>query len=279
MTLTQDPVIWNGREEEPLQSWSWSQASRLLDAAVVWFLSCIVLWVAILAALQYWFAPHLTNHTRAGLAALIAVPAAVCVALLMHARRYERIALYPDRIDLRRGGLVEEILYSDVIGLVGRGGINLDGGEMLVWKKLFVLTEDRRRCLEIHHEVNAGLYHYLREHCSKSWGIPFRGTLESPKSDRRTNSDFAMAVSLGQLGRFYRLQVTKTATIGLAVASISLAGLVAVWVFAGINSDTSKGIGWLIVGVVAGALVLSDALRNATVMLRIQRAARGLPSL
>lgn len=137
-------------------------------------------WAAMVGALQFWILPHETNQRRAALAAVLVAP--IVLGVIWHAgcRRYHAVRVEPDRIELRRGTTCDQLRAADVLGLIGLGGINLDGGELVARKRLVILTDERRYVLAFHRENNAELYRVLRDACRLAWGVPYPARLEPP---------------------------------------------------------------------------------------------------
>src|SRR4051812_30425993 len=99
-------------------------------AAATATLTGVVLWVALIAALQFWLLPGETNPRRAALAAVVAVPAALGAAAWGLVRGYHTILVFSHVMELRRGVGSDAVVLCEVLGLVGQAGISLDGGEL-----------------------------------------------------------------------------------------------------------------------------------------------------
>ena len=226
-------------------------------------LTGVVLWVALVAALQFWLLPGETNPRRAALAAAVAVPASLGVAAWGFVRGYHTILVFSDVMELRRGVGSDEVVLSDVLGLVGPGGISLDGGELLVWKRVVVLTDDRRWSVSLTPAGNAALYRALRVHCRWAWGIPFRGSIEPPEEEAaaRTALRRSAAFSAGNSsGRCSSARPWPPAARRAGAWLLSRPGL---------DDTRLKAVAWLVVGLVAGFLVLANAGRELRTLRRI----------
>ena len=94
--------------------------------------------------------------------------------------RWYRVALGPDCIELFRPGRRVVVDPRNVLALMGVGGVNLTGGEMVLCKRVLVVT--RRGVLKIDFkEQSDGLYELLLELCPGAVGIPFRGPFRYPQ--------------------------------------------------------------------------------------------------
>jgi hypothetical protein len=119
-------------------------------------------------------------------------------------RRYDAIMVESHGIELRRGHRCDEIPCAEVLGVIGQGGINLDGGEIIAWQKVVILRDDRRHFLGFHREDNARVYRALRTACPRAWGVAFPPRLEPPLAVGRPDLDAAALAALGTVGRYYR---------------------------------------------------------------------------
>ena len=73
-----------------------------------------------------------------------------------------------------------DVSLQEIRGLIGRAGPCFDGGDMVVWRSLVVLSESgRRHVLKFHPQVNEQLFRALMQLCPHTVGVPFRGEPEA----------------------------------------------------------------------------------------------------
>jgi hypothetical protein len=70
---------------------------------------------------------------------------------------------------------------SDIRLIAAEGGVNLDGGEMLVWRRNHVATERARYTLRLSPRENARFYEGVLAFCPQAVGLPYRGDLHLPR--------------------------------------------------------------------------------------------------
>jgi hypothetical protein len=228
----------------------------------------VVLWMALIAALQFWLLPGATNLQRGALAATIAVPAALGMAVWRFVRVHHTILVFPEVLELRHVVGSDVVVLSDVLGLIGLGGISLDGGELLVWKRVVILTDNRRWSVSLTPAGNAALHRALRSHCRWAWGLPFRGSIEPPEEEA------AARAAPHSLGRFYRRQCLRSLLLGLILAVGCAAGGAGLRSRPGLDATRLKAVAWLIVGLVVGFLLLANAGRELRTLRRITAESR-----
>ncbi len=255
---------------EPRIEMIWPLHVRLVETAMTFLVWGVVLWIAVGCAFQFWLLPDWPPPRRGALAAGLAAPFAIWAACRCYFGRYFAVILHPEWIELRRQGSSDEIPSDDVLALIGRGGINLDGGELIAWKSLVIFTGDRSYTLAFNREVNASLYRTFREFCPGAWGLPFAGRLEPPEE-----SGPLSGAGLDRLRRYYRGQVTRTFVAGLLVAVASAAALALTVRFLGMKTLETKGAIWLIVFPVIGVELLVRAFREVRVLRQVKQAELG----
>lgn len=163
---------------------------------------------------------------------------------------------------------------SDVLALVGDGGIDLGGGELIVWKRLSILTADGRDVLEFHHRDNAAIYRALHGACPRAWGLRFPAKLEPPDPAGRPGGGAASRLGLGLIGRSLRRRIVRDAALGSGMVVTCLA---LVWLASRspASAESGKGLIFLIVGVVVGMLLMVDAARCSRVARTVRRMENG----
>jgi len=236
----------------------------------------IALWMATILVLQELLLPQLTPPQRAGSALLVALPGALMASWRRYCGRYHTITLSPGLLEFHRGTRVEQISPSEVRALLGLGGISLDGGEIVVWKKLILLTEDGNRPVALGADENASCYDHLRQMCPLAWCAPFRGDLEWPHAEVQPFEPGDMSFSLAILRRYYARQMAKTFFLAVGWTLGSIAASVCVLTHAEFNGDVAKGLAWLVVFVIVGIFLLAIVVRQFPVLLRIRRAEHAL---
>ena len=250
------------------------RADRLLTAAVQLLIVGVFGWMAVLGALQFWAPPRWTNQRRAEVAAVLVAPLAVFWTWRGYVGRYHTVVVRPDAIELRKGRTRRRVRPSDVLALVGDGGIDLGGGDLIVWKRLSILTAEGRDVLEFHQRDNAAIYRALHATCPRAWGLPFPARLEPPDPAARPDGAAASRVGLGMIGRSLRRRIGRNAALGLGLVVGCLA---VVWLVSRspAAAESAKGLVFPIVGVVVGMMLMADAVRCSRVARTVRRMENG----
>jgi hypothetical protein len=201
------------------------------------------------------------------LATILVAPFALWVAIRDFLRRYYAVSFRGGYLEINRAGGSQLILASDVIGLVGLGGVNLDGGEMVAWKRLVVLTWDDHFSLEFNRHDNAWLYQSLRKRCPHAWGIPFRGHLQPSPQQEETASE--NMVALRRLEGYYRGRIIRSLILSLALGIGCIAGIALMIASPRIGDRTPRGAIWLVVLTIIAILSIVDVMRSRRVLSEI----------
>jgi hypothetical protein len=244
---------------------------RLLGAGLVFMNCCVGLWIVILVLWESVLQLPLTPPQRMLLAAFPACPGALSLAWWHYRRRNHLIVITPELLEIHHANVVNEILPSEVIGLIALPGISLEGEEMMVWKKVVIVTLYKSYAILLGAEENARCFEDLRQCCLYSWTLPFRGDLVPPAKCNRQDRYEHQSVELACLERFYRRQIVTV--FWLAAGSIcgGLAVIIAL-VTHGQVEGLAKAITWSIVLFVVGVLLFGRGWQQTTLLKRIRKA-------
>ena len=255
--------------EEPL-TWKIPLTELMKPVFASLLLWGLGLWIATVFVFQFALFPDWSHPQRARLSAILVMPMAIFMAYLRFSRRCHTVIDRKGFLELGQGFRSKEIPVSQVVGLIGLGGVNLDGDELIVWKNLVILTWDGCEILEFHHQDNAWLYRILRGVCRTAWGLPFNGHLEPPMDGPR-NGRGVNSVAIERILGYYRWEVAKTliATVILLIGAL----IVILWLIprAGGDGRIAKGLLWLAIFAAISLLMLRDAWRNSRVLREIDR--------
>jgi hypothetical protein len=255
---------------EPLE-WKIPLLERLKPVFLTLILAGPFLWMITLAILQFAILPHWTNPRRGKLAAALVAPVALAFACRSFLKRYHSVVYRHGCLELGRGLATDVIPTTDVVALIGVVGVNLDGGPMIAWKRLTILTWDRHYSLEFHRYANAWLYRSLRPLCPQAWGLPWRGQLEPPSNASRAHGRGVNTIIIGTLQKYYRKQIGRTLSAALILAATSIAALIWIVRNANTNDAALKVLMYLIVAIVLAVLLLAETRRASHVLREISK--------
>ena len=218
-----------------------------------------LLWPIFVGFLQFSIVPSWTNYDRAYLALFLASPIAILIGTRRFLREYRRVECRMGCLELIAPGNRAVIPVTDVIGIVGVGGISLDGGELVNWKGIVILTWFSRHVVGFPPEENSQLFRELRLCSPHAWALPFRGEIEAPLRTRRVAG--ADKNSLGRIVAEYRRQFARLASFGVSLATITAAIIFAI-TFAPRAGETFDTLfAWVCVLLFTSFLLLFEAFR------------------
>jgi hypothetical protein len=200
---------------------------------------------------------------------MLVAPIAVGAAARSYFGRYHSVVYRLGCLELGRGLATDVVPVTEVVAFIGVGGINLDGGPMIAWKRLAILTCHGQYSLEFHRYANAWLYRSLRERCPRAWGLPWRGVLEPPSGSGRALGRAGNTTSIEIVQKYYRRQVARTLTVALTLGAGSIGGFGWIAMNARVEDHALKVLIWLIVFAVIAALLFAEARRSLGVLREI----------
>jgi hypothetical protein len=249
---------------------------RRWDAGTRFLYWAVGLCLLVTLILQEGLLPQAAPSTRATLAALVALPAAAVIAARHYTGRYHTVRITADVVRLFRGRHEDRVDPAAVRGLVALPGISLDGGEMVVWKALLVLTDYRQYRLHFDAAPNAECYRALRAVCPHAWGAPFAGELERPTGSTRAEALPAQLAALTRLVGAIRRDILRAFLAGAGLVFGSLAAAAGVLLNSEFDGDVAKGLVLLIMFIAVGTFLMGHALGRIGVVRRMGRARRAL---
>ena len=247
------------------------ELSRLLEASRRLLLGGGFGWIAGVCALQFWAAPGWSPPQRGLASAVLVGPIVQAWVWRDDMRKIRAVVVRPEAIELHGRGSCDRVRCSDVLALVGDGGVNLDGGELVDWKRLTIATDAGRHVLRFDAETNAELYDALRMVCPRAWGLRFPPRLDEPDPSLRPDGSTASRVGLGVIAARLRSRIVWKAGFGLVLATggLAMAGLLAAR--GAVGAIDARGLVALIVGVGAGLSLTADAARSFQVLRMVRR--------
>lgn len=247
---------------------------RLIETGfrLLWY--GLVLWIGLLFLLQEWLLPNWSPPERADLSAAIAIPLAAVLAGLAFYRKYYRIVI-SDRIELRRLNSVTTIQPSEICGMVGLGGANIDGGEMIVWKHIMIVTAENTYRLSFGYEHNPLCYEAIRQVAARAWCLPFCGVLEQPiEMDSYDNSE--LMLSIERMRKVFRSSIIRSTMGGVAFVSGAIAIGAGLYFAPEFAKAQAMAVVWLIVAFIIGMLLFAGSVRDLKTLAKIRRTQRRL---
>lgn len=137
-------------------------------------------------------------------------------------------------IPLPEGSITDNLLHlprlttpiplPDIRVIAGEGGVSLNGGEILIWKKTHIITPSRRYSVALPPPYSERFYTKLLENCPHAVGMPYKGQLHLPECPPRQDpADFlASALTLS------RRELRRQSLLAIACALLSLLIAVAI---------------------------------------------------
>lgn len=245
---------------------------RCIDAVIFFFVSFAVGLGLCVWVLQEIVLPDATPQFRFLLGLFLAVPIALLVAWRRFAVRIHCVFVSPSQIELRRQQGVQTISSARVRGLLGLPGISLDGGEIIVWSKLVILTPEGNHRIGLGKQLTPGCYRALRRACGRAWAIPFRGHVSPPQGVfRRSNAEETLA----HLQTFVNRHALWLAALGVGLTVGSVLWTIAlIFHRVGVDASIAQGVLCLIVAFIVGTYALLESCRQFLLNRRLDRLRR-----
>ena len=103
-------------------------------------------------------------------------------AFIMFRNNIIRIEIGHDMINLtRESGEIEKIFPDDVVFITGIGGVNFDGGDIIQWKYILLVTKRSSYRLRFKEACSTCFIELLRV-CPEATAVPYQGPIRWPQS-------------------------------------------------------------------------------------------------
>ena len=211
--------------------------------------------------------------------ALGTIAGALLGLLVPRARSWTELRLDPHtgRISLKDLNRSDTVRCDDVRFVCGEGGVNLDGGEMIVWKRLWLHTEAQRHAVKLGAAGNAACYRDLLQACPQAVGLSYTGEVNVPSGADRSVA--SMRYKLEHSLALGRAELLRQAVRALAAAGVAfllgLAGIVVVILAVRKGIPMGEEAAWPIVSCVIGLLFVARAVRRAVRVRRMRMMLEG----
>lgn len=260
---------------EPRTAWALTGAQRFFLAVRVYvFWTAVAFFLGFMVS-RFWLFPEEPSRRRYDLILVLASAVGTLGAVRGYARAYHAVSVDPDALRLCRGEDCEEIPYPAVVGLIGRGSFGFDGDGLVDWRRLLIVTEDRRRLLAFSPGDCAALYRALLSRCPRAWGVPFRGRLERPKTAGFRVLDGRSEDDLVRLAQVYSQQIAKAVGLRLAAWVGGTALFDVLRVDGKIEDGAVIGMAWFGACVVLWVTLVAGLFRDVRHMKEMRRASAG----
>jgi hypothetical protein len=178
-------------------------------------------------------------------------------------KRWHEAWFFKDRLVLICDNTEQTLQYIDPTLIVGLGGINLDGGELLVWKRTKVKTRDAVYEIQLEPATNADCFEELTKRCELAIGISYNDDIRLPDLIGKSESHKLRAEVLQIVVQEFRKQLIEIA-IGTVVWGVLTAGLIILavnaYAFAATSSTSQDSIAKVVIAAIVGiAATLSSA--------------------
>jgi hypothetical protein len=108
---------------------------------------------------------------------------------------------------------------ADIVLVIAEGGISLDGGEMLPWKRNVVITRTGRHIQHGTPPANAAFFAQCMNLCPQALGIPFKGEWRMPQCPEGVDPAAFLRDGLGRA----RAELSRQAGRAVMAALLALA--------------------------------------------------------
>lgn len=248
--------------------------NRLIIVGYLLFATWGIALFAILLFLQEFLLRGWRPPARFSLSAFLALPIAAIVGWVHNSRWNYRLTI-SDSIEITRHQLTVSLCPDDVVGIVGVGGLNLDGRKFFAWKHVLIVTDQDVHRLSLGYESSESCCEGLRRVSTNAWTIPFRGEI-SPPAFAETNSTSSHLSSLKRVKNVIRSVVKRSAVLGLTILLGSAAFLTGLFLNTEPEEIDGRALAGLKVVFAAGPLFLIDTVQEMRTLVSIRRLEREL---
>lgn len=121
---------------------------------------------------------------------------------------------------------------ADVRLVAAVKSVNIDGGEMIVWRKTYIVTDTARYTLKVNPLYSPLFYSALLAVCPRAVGLPNDGAVHLPECPRGTTAESWVASCLSYTQTEIRRQTRGSLLLAITMAIVGI-GLVIgiIWIF------------------------------------------------
>ncbi|MBI1311135.1 hypothetical protein GC176_07485 [bacterium] len=236
--------------------------SRVVRAVMIAAVAGIIILISTLVILQFALSPDWTPQDRFTVAVSAAIAGAVILGVLLYLQRTYGITILRNEILIYRGRRTYVVPASDVLAAIGVAGVDISGGELLVWKSIVLATNSRTYTLRFGPDVNLQVIGPILGVCEQCVGLPY-----PPDGVYRPELlDAQQAV----LASVLRRSALRKLICGVVLMSPFVA-VMAVCIAQDKLQMVAVASGTMAVGVVAATYFLISAVREALLPQKLRR--------